>query len=831
MRARGGILVLFFLSGAVGLVYEIVWTRQLGLVFGVTVFAAAAVLAAFMGGLALGSGLYGRLIDRFASPVRVYAWLEIEVGLSALAMPLFMRGVEPLYLALAGALEGRFVLFNFGRAVLAAIPLLVPTTFMGATVPAMARVLVERRETVGWSVGLLYGINTFGAVAGCVLAGFVLVPYLPLTAILYGAAASNLAIGAVLLAGRLSEPPRPAPDSAAAPPLPAATLGGRGWLALVVFGLSGFAALGYEILWTRTLVLYLPNSTYAFTVMLAAFLCGLALGGVILLRLYDRLARPLLVLGLVEIGVGLSAVAAVAAYRKLPALGVELLGASVLGSWEQSVALMSMRAGLVLLPTTILLGMVFPLLARIVCPTTESLGRRLGGAYALNTAGALAGALGTTFVLIPALGLRGSLVLLSVLSVALGTACVVTGVRRWPTRLAAGSLGAAVAVLSMVAIPETLFSGAFGRGPWKLLFYREGVTDTTAVWEQRGTGERLVTYGDQRGTAGTFTNSLNRRQAHMAHLLHPHPRRSLQIAFGVGNTLAAAALYPEVERLDCVEISPHVRETASYFWTNAGVLDDPKVRLIVDDGRDFLLRTTGRYDVITLEPPEIFTANVVNLYTTEFYRLAYAALAEDGLLSQWIPTYAMGELEMRMLVRSLLEVFPQVSLWDQGRWIELDTGPSTTLLVVGSKRPLRLDLRDLERRMSSLALSEDLRRIEMGTPAAMLSHFIAGTEGVRRWVEGVRPVTDDWTFVDFSSARSPLSRFGFGRARFQEPIAPVEGERGYQTEVRSLYRRLRESVRPLLASDADYRGLEEATGELRRRPASSSPPKRKPSSR
>lgn len=378
------------------------------------------------------------------------------------------------------------------------------------------------------------------------------------------------------------------------------------------------------------------------------------------------------------------------------------------------------------------------------------------------------------------------------------------GAGRRAARPVWGSLGAAASLVAVLAAPPNLFQEVFERGSWRLVFYREGATDTTGVWQHRRTGERHVTYGDQRGTAGTMTNSLNRRQAHLAHLLHRRPRRSLQIGFGVGNTLAAAALYPEVERLDCVELSPHVRETARYFWTNAGVLDDPKVNLIIDDGRNFLLRTDRRYDVITLEPPEIFTAEVVNLYTTEFYRLAFAALSDGGLLSQWIPAYSMGEKELKMLVRSLLEVFPEVSLWEQGRRVEGKSNrPTSTLLAIGAKRPLAVDVPELERRMSTSPVREDLARIETRRPDELLALYIAGTRRLARWAEDVRPVTDDWTYVDFSSARAPHSRFGFGAFRFHEPTPRGPEEVDHGADLAALVATLREPVGPLLIGSAE----------------------------
>lgn len=800
MGERLVVLVLFFLSGACGLVYEVVWTRHLSLVFGITVFATSAVLAAFMGGLALGSYLVGRWIDRHANPLRVYALLEAGIGLYALAVPLLFAALTPVYVAIAQRLEGHFLLFNLARAILAVGVLLVPTTLMGGTVPAIGRYLVARRETVGWNVGLLYAVNTCGAVVGTLVTGFVLLAWMGLAATTALAAAVNLAIAAVVLLGRLGAAgfvPAPAfVGTGAVPERAAAASRGLVVLVGVVFAASGFVALAYEVVWTRVLVIYLHNTIYAFTVMLAVFLAGIAAGNALLIRAYDRLRHPLFWLGVVECLIGVSVIAAASSYGSLHTSGAELQ----LTSWAQALSLMFGRASLVLLPSALLLGMTFPLVTRIVCVEMGMLGRRLGGVYAANTAGAVLGSLAGGFVLVPLFGLRGTLLFLSGLNLLLGALCWAALVQRTRWRVALVALAVAAALLPRAALPPHLFFQALeGDGTYRLIYYHEGVTDTSGVWEHVSGGDRIVTYGDMRGTAGTNTNRLNRTQGHVAHLLHPRPTRSLQIGFGVGNTLAAAARHPEVEQLDCVELSPHVRETAPFFWTNEQVLANPKVRLIVDDGRNYLLRTRTRYDVITLEPPDIFTADVVNLYTEEFYRLAAAALAPDGLVCQWIASGEMGERELRMLVRAFLNVFPETTLWREGFM-----GP---LLLIGTQRPLRIDQAALGRRMQHPALRDDLAAIRMHGPNRMLGLFIAGPEGTRRWVGDVPSVTDDRTYVDFSTPKAVYSGFGFGYFRLHGA-----GLAKFQENMRGvfrLYRRLQEPVTPLLVgAEAGTDGVE-----------------------
>jgi spermidine synthase len=780
VRTRSGILAVYFLSGACGLVYEVVWTRYLQLTFGITVFATTAVLAAYMAGLGLGSWLVGRRIDGVRDPLRAYALLEIGIGLYALAVSTIFRALTPVYVEVANALADRFLLFNLARAGLAFAVLLVPTTLMGGTVPAMGRYLVTRRESIGRDVGLLYAVNTVGAVVGCLVTGFVLLPTLGMARTVACTAAINVAIGLALLPGRrydARDESLPRVTDVVRTRVPAAVV-----LAVLVVAISGFSSLASEVVWTRVLVIHLFNTTYAFSIMLAMYLAGIALGGALPLRYYDRVERPLTWLGAVQVAVGVAVVVAACAY-----LPLRWVGTASTGSWAASVAVMGIRAGIVLLPAAFLFGVTFPLVVRVMLVDLARTGRHLAAAYTANTVGAVLGAVVGGFVLIPRLGLRGTLLALSALNVAAGAACWsmdTHGARRW--RL----LGAAAAalVLPSVLVPKTIFFDALQGSTAKLIHYREGVTDTTGVWEYPN-GTRIVTYGDLRGTAGTHTELLNRAQGHLAHLLHPAPRRSLQICFGVGNTLAAAALHPEVERLDCVELSPHVRETAKFFWTNHGVLDDPKVHLIVDDGRNYLLRTRERYDVITLEPPDIFTAGVVHLYTEEFYRLAAGALADDGIFCQWLPIAEMEDVEMRMLVRAFQEVFPETSMWREG------LGLGAPLLLVGSKRPLRPDPVALAVRMRNPAIAGDLARIGMGTPEALTAFYLGGPEETRRWVAGAPSVTDDRTLVDFTNPRSAYSGFGFGyfrasgaeRARLQRHIA----------DLAAMQERLHAEARPL----------------------------------
>lgn len=788
MRAeRALVLVLYFLSGACGLIYEVVWTRQLSLSFGITVFATSAVLASFMAGLGLGSFWVARWIDRVRNPLRVYAWLEAGIGLYALAVPLIFSLLQPLYITIANALEGHFLLFNFIRGMMAFVVLLVPATLMGGTLPAMGRYLVERVESVGWNVGLLYALNTAGAVGGVVLAGFVMIGSLGLWHTTLVAAVFNLAIAAGILVSRLGEPA----GDFTPPPVENRRRPARGIaiLAGTVFAVSGFAAMAYEVIWSRVLVMYLYNSTYAFSTMLAVFLLGIAVGDAILMRYYDRIRQPIFWLGTVQIAIAISVVVAAQTFGGMAEIGTENQG-----SFFGAIGLMALRSGSILFPTALLLGMTFPLVARVVCGEFESVGRDLGNIYGANTLGGVFGSLAGGFVLIPLFGLRGTLIFLIVVNATLAATCWWVATRGL-TRGILATAAVLIAGAPVYLISPTLFFDALERDGLRLLFYLEGVTDTTGVWQGKD-GSRIVTYGDMRGTAGTGSNYVNRVQGHMAHLLHPDPKVSLQIGFGVGNTLASAALHPEVNVLQCAELSPHVHETAPYFWTNDNVLKDPKVEIVVEDGRNYLLRTDTMFDVITLEPPDIFTASVINLYTEEFYRLAYDHLTEDGVLSQWIPASQVSQENLKRLTRSMQNVFPHTSFWRQG------TALGASVLLIGTKQPLRIDLENLERRMQTEPIAGDLQSLGITAPEKLFEMFIMSPESLRAWTGDGPSVVDDHTVIDFTAPKKAYTGYGLGMLNYMGltgPESTAEESKANLFALMSLYRDRKEPIAPWIA--------------------------------
>jgi spermidine synthase len=761
------LLSVFFLSGYCALTYEVAWTRLLDHIFGISVFATTTVLATFMTGLAVGALISGRRADIAHEPLHAYALVELGIGLCAFATPAVFRQLEPLYGWCFRAFSGHPVLLTAGRASLAVAALIIPASLMGATFPLMTRALVRGGITAGRDLGLLYGVNTLGGVAGCLGAGFVLLAHLGTSDTIYLSGALNVVVaGLALLVARGWPVAELAVRQASAAPAQSGPLlrpAAASLLVIAVFG-SGFISLAHEVVWFRGLLSYVYNSTYAFSLMLAMFLMGLAIGGIAYGTLPARLRGSLGFVGVLTGLVGVSFWMSGLLFPGLNRHAYGILGIRFVDSWVTGLALIGVECALILLIPATLLGMTFPASLHLLTASTQRFGLRIGRLYSLNTLGGIAGSLVAGFIMIPLLGMRDALLTLVALHVMLGLAIVASSGNR---TLTAAAVSAAMAALLLVPLPPAdMFVEAMNifKGFNRLIFYREGITDTTGVTESNQTGARVVVYSDGRGTAGTDGADIQKFFGHVPMLIHPQPRRVLNICFGVGNSMSAIIKH-DPERVDVVELSAHVRETAPFFWTNDGVLDDPRVRLIVEDGAAYVRYTDQRYDVISLEPPEMHTAGVVNLYTREFYEAAARTLNPGGMLEQWFTTSQMEEPELKMLLRSFMTVFPYTVIFTEAN--------STNYTAIGSKQPITLDLDVVRAWWQRPKVAEHLRSIGIQSPEHFLSFYVADQDRLWEYAGRDGPlVTDDRTYVDFMIPRSSVGGFGFGifNPKFREPF-------------------------------------------------------------
>ncbi|HVN37820.1 MAG TPA: fused MFS/spermidine synthase [Myxococcota bacterium] len=775
MRAAGRWLVhaLFFASGATALVYQVVWVRSLSLILGASHLAVSIVLAAFMAGLALGAVSIGRRISGSARPLRIYASLELGIALCALALPWGLAGVQRAYVGIAQALEdesGGATAAALVRALLAFGSLVIPTFLMGGTLPVLVAALVRRRSELHARLASLYAINTAGAAAGAALGGFVLLPALGVRHSELVAAAGNVAIGVVALlwdrvragAPDTAETAIETTGDAGTRPSPDEDVSGLR-LVFASTAVCGFGALALEVLWSRAISVVIGSNVYSFTVMLVAFLCGIALGSAI----HGALPRRLPIgahFALLAAAIAASTLAVSFAIPRLPELVAWRPIATTAGfdSWT-ALGL----CFLVMLVPCVLHGMAFPLAGEARAKLEARTARSVGDLVGLNTAGSIAGSLAAGFVLIPGLGMQRSLLGISALyaSAAIGIATAALTRGRAPRPLAALSALAAVAAVWVGVFSlrpwDTRMIGAFrnnesvdlqragergdaGFSDTTVLYYREGRGSTVSVVEDSASVRRLQI--DGKVVASDAASDLRHEVllGHLPVLAHPAPRSALVVGLGAGVTLGAVAAHPELESITVVEIEPAVAPASRLFaHVQRDPLADPRVHLVLQDGRNYLLATSRRFDVITADPIHPWVRGSGYLYTTEYYELARAHLAEGGVMCQWLPLYQLSPDDLRAAVGAFVDVFPDATLWST---------PADAVLI-GTTRPLRIELPDWRRRLASPKVHEELARVGLSDLLSLIAEFTSTADGMRRFAEGARRNTDDNVFLEFSSPR------------------------------------------------------------------------------
>lgn len=737
-------LILFFFSGASSLVYQVVWVRMLMPVFGVSTFAVSTVLAAFMAGLALGSYWCGRVADRRGNGLRLYALLELGIGVFALIFPLLLAGLDEVYTALYGSLQGIDGAFVLVRLLLAFALLLVPTTLMGATLPTLSKAVAHRLGRVGGDMGRLYAANTLGAATGCAVAAFFALEHLGVRGTTYAAAASNLLIALVAYGWSWSRDDQPEQTGAERDAAPV-TLEGR--LVLGGFALSGFVALGYEVLWTRLLAMLLQSATaQSLSTILVAFLLGLAGGAALGARWIDRWRAPLAAFGAVELLIGLCGLSSIAAFGSIPYI-VEAWGGAL--SWEGHLSKLFVAAFVVMLPATLLMGLLFPIAAKVCIRRIEQLGRGVGTVYAANTLGAIGGALVAGFVLLPLLGTYRSIGVLAWVNIAIGAVVLALDPAAPPRKKAVRTTcGLALGLALTLLLPAGLFVELFhwSEPNSRLLYWDEGAGATVSV-HQKQDGVRILKVNGG-GEVPTDYASLQtfRLLGHLPLVLHPDPAQVLVIAFGGGITLSAAELHQPV-RLDCAELVPGVPRAAPYFARYnrqiATRLDQAPIELVAEDGRNHVLRTQRQYDAIICDATHPGTADSWVLYTEEFYRLCRGRVGADGLVAQWLPLHGLAVEDYKMILRTFRAVYPHASLWLTHQYS----------ILLGTPGALHIDYAALERKLEPLGVRVNLRSVDLGDPPSFLSALVLGEKELAAYA-GSGPInTDDRPYISFTDRR------------------------------------------------------------------------------
>jgi spermidine synthase len=773
---------LFFLSGASSLIYQLIWVREFGNVFGNTIHSAALVIGVFMGGLGVGSYLGGRWADRryadHGSLVAAYGTVELVIGglgfLIALVLPRlgevaaaissYTRDERGWYALSTGSYLAQYAI---------AAGLLLPITLlMGSTLTLLIRQRVQHGvEAAGWRIGLLYGVNTAGAAFGAFLTDYAFVPSVGLfgtqmMAVLFNALSG---LGARRLAAQSPEPPAAAarPDvapRAAEAPMPSVLLVG-----VAVF-VSGFVALALEIVWFRHLGAVFGGFRSVLSVILTVILVGIWLGSLLGAWLHRRFGRPyLLFMGAqaLLVAFALAGMASVTLHmvhaERLSALAAFGDASGWRGEAAQLWIVLKYVAVELGVPA-LMMGFTYPLANAMIQDTDVVVGRRAGALYLANTAGAVLGSLIAGFALLPALGMQRTVTWLAIiavvglLAVSRATGAVPAPRRvRWAT--AASLAIAGCALLLWLRLPSAhVVNGTIPlqHRNSRILAVVEGLHGTFAVVDS-DTRRSLITNGHSMSSTSWLGQRYMRAFAHIPLLSMDRPRRVLVIAFGVGNTAHAASLHPSIERLEVVDTSQEVLTLAPYFAdSNRRVLDDGRVAVHVNDGRHHLrMQGTAQYDLITLEPPPIAYAGVASLYSREFYGLARSRLKPGGYLTQWLPIYQVPSEVGMAMVRAFLDVFPSTVLL---------SGSGQELILVGVNHPrLEIDPDAVRARLAAApAVQADLDHVSLGTMMELVGTFVGGANGLRAAVEPYPSVTDDNPVMEYGllSARSQLRGYG-----------------------------------------------------------------------
>ena len=766
------ISILFAVSGLTSLIYEITWSRILSTILGNTSLAVSIVVSIFMAGLALGSFLAARAPSLRRYGLAVYAVLELGIGIYSLLTPGIAVWTDSLYAAAYPAVSESFLTSVVLKSAIAAVLLLAPTIAMGATLPILVGVYLEKERQT--RAALLYGLNTAGAVAGTILAGYFLIPGLGISRTIHFTAVCNFLIGilAFWARSRMIVIPETMPKIKSFHPY------------YLLFLSSGFATLCYEILWTRALSMFFGSSVYAFSAILAAFLLGIASGSSYYSGHIREETDPYQLYSMIQFRIALAGMFFLGVFMGIPFLLIKLFQVFH-GSFALFQIAQFLLIGSTIIYATFLFGATFPAALHFFRSSPGEIHARTGYVYSYSTIGSILGSLCAGFLLIPALGVERSLRLVVLWNLILGIICFRRSVRQDKRILAIGGISLALILFlpgwnrsilnagfyafaykyvpqssqkSKVQSPRSKvqsprsgvnYAGMFSGGPHpatelELLYYDEGLTATVAV-SQEENGIRSLLVNGKPDASNVVTGDMRTQLllGHLPVLFRGAVRDALVIGLGSGVTAGALSTH-HPDRIDCVEIEEKVAVAARYFEReNLGILDKKEFHLILDDGRNFVQHTSRTYDVITSEPSNLWMSGVANLFTAEFFHAAKARLKPGGVMCQWIHLYQISLNDVLIFLKTFQSVFPHISLW-------ID---DSDLLLLGADHPLTIDPVSITERMSEPAANESLMRSNI-TPETLLRKY-AGDERIVKILRATFPLnTDDHPILEFSAPKS-----------------------------------------------------------------------------
>lgn len=774
MKKVGNIFYLFFfISGATALVYEVIWARILQLTFGSTVYAITTVLTAFMAGLAIGSYYMGKFAEKRLYPLLIYGLLEFGIGAYALLAPLLLELTDSLYLMYYHKIWQQQQILFVARFFHSFIVLIIPTIFMGATLPVLSKYFIASYERFGKVISLLYAVNTFGAMAGTAFVGFYALPAMGMILTNRIAGSCNMAIGIIsLLIFRLQKHKT---DEKLAPKIEGTKIESVSiketglhteaaqpknvirYIKILLL-VSGYAAMAYEILWTRTLELFINSTTYSFSIILVTYLLGIALGSLLNGIVFKKRTNKVIHLSLLQLIIGISVFISFPLFTLIPRF-VLLVWQTAPGSYFINTIAQAICSLIIMLIPTICMGMTFPIATEIYSRYRRKVSQDVGTAYAYTTWGNILGSFITGVFMISLLGIQNNLKICILMNILLaGTGFLIF--QKESLKLAYTMGAISLLVLIMVPIypawnPYILDSGVFiyqqryQQTPlfnelardWQIIYYKEGLNALITI---RSTGDEILMRTN--GKTDASTNELDMRSqllaAYLPMMVKPEAKKLLVIGLGSGITAGTIAQLPELEFMDCIEIEKAVVESAKFFELyNKNILNNPKVHIYIEDGKSFLKSTEEKYDIISVHLSNPWIAGIANLFTSDAYSLMKSKLNDDGIVLQWFHTYRVSPNLLQMVIRTFAKVFPHFQMWSEG--------PS--IFLIGSNKPIPHFKEAFKNFVdSSDAVKKDLRTyFGIEDARSFIAFFISENERLKEFVGNGAVNTDDKPLLEF----------------------------------------------------------------------------------
>lgn len=729
------LLIYAFFSGISVLIYEIVWARQLALIFGSTVIATTIVIAIFMAGLGFGSLYFGRQADKSSRPLRLFSSLQLGTGAFAFGAFLVFQGLPHLQRTMYHAISGKLLSPLF-VVLITTLSMIIPTLFMGATLPILCKVFVDDQNKIGQGIGLIYALNTAGSVIGALITGFYLIANFGHAISIIFAVLINITLGLGSLRKVKSKPSMMVVEKDPEDRPVYTSL-------IVIAGLIGFCGLAYEILWTRSLHVFTANSTYSFTSILVIFLSGIVIGSMLFAKYFSTKKQSIIILALCQIITGFYALLIARSLNDLPKLLFlikDVLQVPVL----RLILPGMMLSFLIAFIPTVCMGISFPLLCKLIADQLQSLGQNIGRVSIFNTTGSIVGSLTAGFFLIPILGVVRSIVLIAFINLFIGLFLLYKLKTKKKIYLIMTQICVIIVGFALgwnthhyyMVLPPSMFRTKMRAD--KILYYKETSQGTVIVNEDRLTGIRAC-YINNSAVCGTTYDALKvvKLLGHLPFFVNPDAKSILIIGFGIGITSSAVAMHNAVN-IDCVEICPGVKKAAEFFdHFNKNVINDPRVRFISEDGRYYTLLTQKKYDIISCDPTHP-TLGCNNLYTREYFENCKRLLNPGGVICQYLPLHKLSLSEFKILIKTFTEVFPHTTIW-----LAYSHG-----ILMGHDNNIELDFGQISIEVSELA--DDI----LHDPHLFATSLILDENAVHDFVQNARINTDNRPYLEFFTPTS-----------------------------------------------------------------------------